>query len=157
MFEGDRSALRFTVYGAAQPKGSARAFMPKGARFPIVTADNPKSKPWQQLVAEGASRALATAGGEQFLGPVTLTVTFWLPRPKSIPKRVYAHLKKPDLDKLLRAVKDALTKVVWQDDAQVVHVVATKQYAESGSAPHADLRIAPWPEPHAELALTHSA
>lgn len=133
--------LTFTVYGAAQPKGSARAFMPKGARFPIVTADNPKSKPWQQLVAEGASRALAASGGEQYQGAVALTVTFWLPRPKSLPKRVLAHLKKPDLDKLLRAVKDALTKVVWQDDSQVVLVVATKRYVDLGHAPHADLEI----------------
>jgi len=136
------SGLEFTVYGVAQPKGSTRAFMPKGARFPIVTSDNPKNKGWQQLVAEAASQAL---NGEDTLleGPVRLEVRFALPRPKSLPKRVTAHLKKPDLDKLIRAVKDALSKVVWQDDSQVVELEASKVYAAAGESPRALITVRP--------------
>lgn len=146
--------LEFIVYGVAVPKGSTRAFTPKGARFPVVTADNAKTKPWQRLIADRASDALETAGGQQFEGAVSLAVTFYLPRPKSLPKRVTEHLKKPDLDKLVRAVKDALTRVVWQDDAQVVHVTATKRYAPTGAAPYAEIRITHWTDERLALAPT---
>jgi len=120
--------------------------MPKGARFPIVTSDNPKNKGWQQLVAEGASSALqGFEPAEQLEGPVQLRVNFYLPRPKSLPKKVNSHLKKPDLDKLVRAVKDALTRVVWKDDSQVIELMASKAYATS-AAPHAVITVAEIPE-----------
>jgi Holliday junction resolvase RusA-like endonuclease len=37
---------------------------------------------------------------------------------------------KPDLTKLLRAVEDALTGVVWRDDSQIIHQVVNKEYAD---------------------------
>ena len=61
---------------------------------------------------------------------MSLTVRFYLPRPKSLPKRVTEHTKKPDLDKLLRAVLDACTTGgVWRDDSQVATIHARKVYA----------------------------
>jgi Holliday junction resolvase RusA-like endonuclease len=134
--------LVFTVYGDAQSKGSTRAFVPKGWTRPIITDSNRNLKQWQQLVAEGADRALAaTPDAELLTGAVRLTIAFYLPRPKSLPKKALAHVKKPDLDKLIRGVKDALTKVVWMDDSQVVELVATKQYALE--MPHVDIRVEP--------------
>lgn len=135
------TGIVFTVFGVAQPKGSTRAFVPKGWTRPIVTSDNPKNKGWQQLVAESASRELSGEGG-LIEGPVELRVAFFLPRPKSLSKSVTAHLKKPDLDKLVRAVKDALTKVVWQDDAQVVLISARKEYAAPSDSPRAVIEVA---------------
>ena len=140
-------SLTFTVYGVAQPKGSARAFVPKGWTRAVVTSANPKNKGWQQTVAEGASLALtSTPGFGTLAGPVRLMVAFYLPRPKSLPKRVTQHLKKPDLDKLTRSVKDALTKVVWSDDAQVVQLKATKAYAADGESPRAVIVVTPLEE-----------
>lgn len=132
--------LTFTVFGVAQPKGSARAFVPKGWTRAVVTADNPKNKGWQQLVAEQASKELA-GRGQLLEGPVRLLVAFHLPRPKSLPKKVLTHLKKPDLDKLVRAVKDALSKVIWLDDAQVVQLGASKTYANPGESPRAIITV----------------
>lgn len=142
-----RRRVVFTVTGIAQPKGSTKAFVPKSwaaaamaqGRAPraIVTADNTKSKGWQQLVAEQAQ----TVAGELFEGPVALAVTFWLPRPQSLPKRVTHHTKKPDLDKLARALKDALKGVLYRDDAQVVDLNARKRYAEHGCAPCAFVTV----------------
>ena len=48
--------------------------------------------------------------------------------PSEKKRRAY-HTVKPDLDKLVRAVKDALKHVLWKDDAQVIELVARKGYA----------------------------
>lgn len=145
-------ALVFTVFGVAQPKGNMRALMVRskttGMAFPIVTERNRGVKSWSQLVAEGASHALAALPAEAravLEAGVRVTIAFYLPRPKSLAKRGVpaAHLKAPDLDKLLRAVLDAFTHVVWRDDSQVVELVATKQYAEVDGAPHVDIRVEP--------------
>lgn len=126
--------IRFTAYGVAAPKGSTKAFFVKSLGRAIVTADNKRTKPWQQEVAGAAvvAREIAAAEGRAWAvaeDAVVLEVTFYLPRPKSLPKRVIEHCKKPDLDKLLRATKDALTGVLWRDDSQVVSVTGTKAYA----------------------------
>lgn len=48
---------------------------------------------------------------------------------KSAPR---THVSKPDLDKLVRTVLDALTGVVIHDDSQVCGIVAQKDYADPG-------------------------
>lgn len=123
--------IEFHAYGIPQPKGSTRAFMPKGARFPVVTSDNPKLKDWQHAIAQAAS--LKTRGF-QFTGPVAVTADFYLPHPKT-GKRRQAHTTKPDLDKLSRALCDALTGVVWGDDSQVTALQVSKFYAAPETAP----------------------
>jgi Holliday junction resolvase RusA-like endonuclease len=138
--------LAFTVYGVAKPKGNMKPFLGRGMKFPIVTESNRNVKSWQQLVAEGASRALHAVPLAQqavlFASPVRLTVGFYLPRPKSLPKRrPVAHLTAPDLDKLTRCIGDALSQVVYADDAQVVEAVVGKFYAGIGEAPHVDVRV----------------
>lgn len=138
--------LAFTVYGVAQAKGSMRAIQIRGMKFPIVTDSNKSARSWSQLVAEGASRAIhelpASERGVLTEG-VRLTVAFYLPRPKKYNRRGVdaAHLTKPDLDKLLRAVLDALTKVAFQDDSQVTQLIASKHYAPLDGAPHVDIRV----------------
>lgn len=130
--------LTFTAYGIPIPKGSAKGFVirPKGGGPPraVVTHDNPRTKPWQEIVVSAALDAVGTLPlGQSATGdgePVALDLAFFLPRPKSAPKRVVRQVKKPDLDKLVRCVKDALTRAgVYRDDAQVVRTVATKEFA----------------------------
>ncbi len=52
------------------------------------------------------------------------------------------HTKKPDLDKLARALKDALKGVLYHDDAQVVVLLARKVYAAETAAPCAEVTVA---------------
>lgn len=118
--------IQFTVYGIPQPKGSTRAFFRPGMARPVVTSDNPRTKPWALLVSTVAQEH--AGANPPIEGPVSVVLEFWLPRPKSLPKRVVAHTKKPDLDKLVRAVLDGLTGIVFYDDAQVVSVRASKGY-----------------------------
>src|SRR5262249_9551158 len=117
--------MTFTVYGTPVPQGSTKAFTPKGWKRPVLTSDNARLKSWRQLVAEAAHLALLeqpAVDRQLLLDAVTLTITFALPRPLSLPKRITAHTKKPDLDKLVRAVADAVTGILFRDDAQIVQL-----------------------------------
>lgn len=136
--------LEFRIYGEAIPQGSAKAFTPRGWRRPIITSDNVRLKSWRQLVAEGAQVALLKLQPAErvlAIGGVRLTVAFYLPRPQSLPKKITAHTKKPDVDKLVRAVCDALTSIVYSDDRQVCELVAVKQYAPPGKQPRVDVLV----------------
>jgi Holliday junction resolvase RusA-like endonuclease len=134
-------AVRFTVLGAAQPKGSTRSWgfirkdkttgeplMKHGKPVigTVTTSDNTSLAGWETAVRAAAQQQCA---GAFFEGAVRLAVVFFLPRPKSAPKRVTHHTTRPDLSKLLRGVEDALTGVLWSDDARVIELVARKGYA----------------------------
>lgn len=130
--------VEFEVLGRPQPAGSKKAFKHPHTGRIIVTDDAKKSAPWKQQVA-GAAAAQLELDGELLRGPLKLEVCFYLARPKghygsgrnagvlkaSAPE--YPAVK-PDTTKLLRAVEDALTGVVWADDAQVVDQAAYKRY-----------------------------
>jgi crossover junction endodeoxyribonuclease RusA len=68
-------------------------------------------------------------------GAVCVDLEFVMPRPKATPKVTPPAVKKPDLDKLLRAILDALTGVCWRDDSQVDDAHATKRIAELNELP----------------------
>jgi crossover junction endodeoxyribonuclease RusA len=144
--------LTFRVYGVASPKGNMRAFLKRGMKFPIVTETSRSVKSWQQLVSEGASHALqesAPEARELLAFGVRVTVAFYLPRPKKYGKDgvFVAHIKAPDLDKLARAVLDALSHVAYHDDAQVTELIAGKYYTTTNGAAYVDVRIEPAPQP----------
>lgn len=120
--------VSFVVYGAPVPKGSLRAFVPKGHTRPILTHDSPRTRPWQQAIVAAAVEALDRDPTVFLEGPVQLSVTFFLPRPKSA-KRGAQPTKKPDVGKLVRTVEDALTGVLYYDDAQITTEVGRKVYA----------------------------
>jgi Holliday junction resolvase RusA-like endonuclease len=138
--------LTFTAFGVALPKGNHKAFVPRGMHFPVITETNRNVVSWQQLVKHAASEALTRIDDLErrvLCDGVRLSIAFVLPRPKSLPKRITAHLKAPDLDKLSRCIADALSGVVYRDDCQVCELVAAKRYAAIGEAPHVTVRVEP--------------
>lgn len=128
--------IQCRVYGIPQPKGSMRAFMPKGSRYPVLTSSNKRVKQWEQAIRFAAQEH----AGKLLTGAVAVEIRFALPRPKSLAKKVTEHTKRPDLDKLVR-VMDALTGVIWRDDSQVVELVASKSYAEPDEPPYVDISV----------------
>ena len=127
--------IEFTVLGRPQPAGSKRAFVVKGRA--VVADDNKKSKPWQALVKAAAADALAD--GELLVGPLVLEVDFYLARPAghygsgrnagTVKSGAPPYpITRPDTTKLVRALEDALTGLVWRDDAQVVSQLCQKWY-----------------------------
>lgn len=141
--------IRLTAFGVPAPKGSTRSFVPKGWTRAITTGANPKTKPWQEAVKQAALDARGDALPIE--EPVALFVRFYLPRPKSTPKRITQQAKKPDLDKLLRSTKDALKDAgLYRDDALVVVAVASKHFAAgvddplgARGIPRAEIQVGP--------------
>jgi crossover junction endodeoxyribonuclease RusA len=75
-------------------------------------------------------------------GPVEISMTFFLDRPKNQyrtgkhaaelrPDAQMFPASMPDVDKLARLILDALTGIAWKDDGQVVILTAIKRYADT--------------------------
>ncbi|MFF0942707.1 RusA family crossover junction endodeoxyribonuclease [Kocuria sp. CPCC 205300] len=117
--------LTLTIPGHPAAQGSKKAFV-RGKRAVLVEMD-PKLPAWRLAVAYVAGDQLPDDWAPMD-GPLSVEVTFYLPRPKS-PK--FDEPATPaDLDKLQRALGDALTQAgVIVDDARIVHWDARKKYA----------------------------
>jgi crossover junction endodeoxyribonuclease RusA len=99
---------------------------------------NKELGPWRERVAMAAYEAKNTVKGGFLLpvGPVVVELEFVLYRPKATPKsKTPPATKAPDIDKLCRAILDALTHVIYRDDAQVTHLTATKRVAKADEEP----------------------
>jgi crossover junction endodeoxyribonuclease RusA len=126
------AALTVTVLGVPVPQGSMRSLGPRR----MVHSNAEKLRPWRDTVAWQVRQSMLDAGLEPFEGPVEVAVTFVLPRPKSAPRRRWAPDRKPDGDKLERALFDAITAGGgWVDDAQVVTCAWSKVYPADGNLP----------------------
>lgn len=120
----------FEVFGVPIPKGSMRTFVPKHSKTgkSVTIHDNKRTKPWAQEIT---ATAYPLRRVPLWTGPVSLTVRFQMPKPKSLPTRRHSfQIKKPDADKLLRNLNDALKGIFYRDDAQVVEVSIKKYYAD---------------------------
>jgi len=122
--------ITFTVYGRPEPQGSTKAFIPKGWKRAIITSDNRKLKPWRQELTRAAIDA--NIGNEiiERNTPVCVRMDFYLARPQSLAKRFERPTKKPDIDKLTRAVFDSLTGTIITDDSQIVELMVGKWFGQ---------------------------
>lgn len=137
--------IRLTVFGTAKPQGSKSAFVIKGTtRVRMVEggpgADREAFKSWREAVATEGRSWQATHGQALLDEPLGLTAIFHLPKPSSAPKWKLWARGRPDVDKLARAVLDALTGVLWVDDSRVVSLHVQKPYAIDGP-PRAEIVV----------------
>lgn len=128
--------IGFWVPGVPRPQGSMRSFHHKQSGKIVTTGDNPKTVDWRGDVKTFAFQAMA---GKQLLVEVPVFAHLYF-----VVHRIKAHkaskptppaIKKPDVDKLTRAIFDACTGVVWQDDSQVTEEFADKRIAEEFEQP----------------------
>ena len=128
--------VEFEVRGIPEAQGSMRAFIRNGK--PVLTSTNVRLKSWRDLLAYHAADVCDSV----IDGPVMVTAMFILPRPKSRPKWQIWPTSAPDLDKLTRAVGDALTSVVYRDDSQVVLWEVVKCWEKNGMKPGVRITVA---------------
>jgi Holliday junction resolvase RusA-like endonuclease len=133
--------ISFFVPGLPIAKGSAKGipFRRTNGKLGVsITQTNAeKQKPWASIIGVMAQNT----GMRPTDGPVNVDLKFTFTRPKSHygtgknKSLVKAsapdfHLIKPDLDKIVRCVFDALTGIAWKDDSQCVGVTASKRYGD---------------------------
>lgn len=121
------------------PKGSMKAFNIPGKKFPVVTDSKTTElrafeRDVRQLAAVEMDRYTLPCAQEQ---PFELLLVFYVARPNG-DYTAGGELKatarvtpwtKPDLSKLTRALEDALTGLVWDDDSRIVRAVLEKRYS----------------------------
>lgn len=147
--------VTFFVHGKAEPGGSKRGFINPKTKRVIITDANKDVKSWRNDVAIAGKAAWGDTPPTS--EPLRLYVNFRRQRPKghygtgknsgilkaSAPEY---PTTRPDQTKLLRAVEDALTGIIWLDDSQIVIQVARKTWAdngqEGGQAPGAFISVA---------------
>lgn len=133
-------SLKATVMGPPCTYGSKRAFMVKGR--PVLVNQNHKNlRTWQDAMRQAMSAAVYAEKILDFDSPpaVRICVDVYLARPKSHYGKRGLHswalttrpTKKPDMDKVLRAVADCGTGIWYGDDSQVVEMTARKWWADS--------------------------
>ena len=135
--EAERRVSLF-VPGVPAPQGSKR-HVGNGRMIESSAAVGP----WRERVALATHQAMR--GSAPMVGPVVVELAFLMPRPKSA-RPGAAATKRPDLDKLVRAVLDALTGIAFVDDSQVIRIDATKSLTDE-FLPHPGCDIDIWEMP----------
>lgn len=119
------TSVSFFVPGEPKSQGSMKTVTPKGGTKPVVIHSNKALVPWRRTVAQAADYLVR----EPFYGGVTVDLTFFMHRPKSVTRPHPITRSSYDLDKLIRAVFDALTDSgAIEDDSRVVEARARKVY-----------------------------
>jgi len=102
----------------------------------VHTYDPEKSRKYKSLVAISAKQVML--GREMLIGKLAMSVEVYRMPPKSMSKKKRAEalagkirpVTRPDIDNYLKGIKDALNKVVYNDDSQIVEVTASKFYGD---------------------------
>ena len=136
--------LTFNVNGMEPATQGSKRALPNG----VMLETNKRLRPWRSHITDAAlstNHPLTTA-------PVSISITFRFLRPRShfnksgLSPRAPQHLtskQKGDIDKLSRAVLDALTGTLLYDDSQVVQLSAQKRYITPDEHPGALITIIP--------------
>lgn len=141
--------IDIVVRGTPRPQGSKR-HIGKG----VMVESSKYVGDWRADVRANAVVECAARHHQADRAPYAIVTDFRFRRPKghyrtkngepsgelkeSAPKH---HVTKPDLDKLQRAIKDALSGVVWADDSQVVSMDGSKAYDDGEQGEGVTIRV----------------
>ncbi len=128
--------IHLFIPGNPVPQGRPRACI-RGKHASVY--EDAKSKDWKKTIAVHARASVTEDFTQNDSGhwnkwklidtAIKLNVEFRLLRPKSVSvKKRPEPTTRPDLDNLIKAVKDALNGVLWRDDSQIIELEAKKVY-----------------------------
>jgi Holliday junction resolvase RusA-like endonuclease len=130
-YDTGEEIMKLTIHGNPIPKKR-----PRFARMgKFVKTYNPQKKE-----VDAVRLAMkAQWKGKPLTEAVSVRLVFIMPIPKSTTKKKLreilagevTHIKKPDLDNLVKFYFDCLNKIVWVDDSQVTEIQACKFYGET--------------------------
>ena len=137
-------AITFNVDGMEPATQGSKRSMPNG----VMLETNKRLRPWRSHISDAA----ISTKHPLTRSPVSISITFRFLRPQShfnksgLTSKAPSHLtskQKGDIDKLSRAVLDALTGTLLYDDSQVVQLSAHKRYTTPDERPGALITIIP--------------
>lgn len=129
--------IKFTYHGEAVGKGRPRVTA-RGGKYAHAYTPK-KTKDFEDAIRfefmAGNCEQMPVYEREKTL---KAEVLIGMPIPKSYPKykqalcrcRMIAPAKKPDIDNVLKSIFDALNGAAFEDDSQIVKIVAEKVYAD---------------------------
>lgn len=128
---------------AGEPIGKGR---PRFSRKTGTAYTPQKTARYEDRLAWAAQAEMA--GRAPFTGPLSVSLRAFMSIPESKPKKWKAAAldgsirptKKPDLDNIAK-LADALNKVVWIDDAQIVTLNVEKLYSDR---PRLEINVVPF-------------
>ena len=132
--------VKFTVPGKPQGKGRPR-FAKRGAYVQTYTPETTKQYESLVLLCWRQQSGVTFEKGT----PLAVSIKAHFPIPKSLSKRKQAalmgapHLAKCDCDNLAKIVLDAISGIVFHDDAEVCSLMVTKDYSDN---PRVDVEVA---------------
>lgn len=133
--------INFTVWG--NPQGKKRPRFTRQGNY-VRTYTDKETVSYENLV----KLSFINSGCEKYVGeiPLKVEIDFYMSIPKSTSKKKYIKmlsneirpLKKIDLDNGIKIILDALNKVAFDDDKQVIEVSARKFYSDT---PRTEVKI----------------
>ena len=133
------STLTFQVTGEPKGQPRPRAFARKMGNVHVARFyDSDVADAWKSAVQIALLEMAKQTRWELTLGPVSVSLTFAMPRPKSHfgtkglkASAPVAHVGKPDVDNTCKLILDQITRsgCVWRDDSQVVSLSVHKFWA----------------------------
>jgi len=125
--------VEFTVPTRPKPKQRAKKFFNQKTK--TMHAWTPKETEDYESLIRWHYR---DKSNHLFTGAIHLHLDFRFEPPKSMSKKKREQMidqlesmtKKPDLDNLVKAIKDSLNGVAWTDDSLIVHTNSIKYYWE---------------------------
>ena len=133
--------VEFTVYGVPQSKSRPR-FVRRGNFMQTYT---PKETVNYETLVKLSYQQMA--GGIKLIGAIRAECKFYFPIPKSVSKKKHNEMLEgkirpitvsKDADNCVKSVLDALNKIAYDDDRQVVELEAYKLYSEQ---PRAEIKL----------------
>lgn len=147
--EIENAVRAFTVPGT--PIGKARARVVQDRRGHSHSYTPEKTALYEKLVHD--CYVFQHPGKPALSGPVAISVTAFMPIPKSWPqsKKAAALAElirptvKPDGSNILKSIEDGLNGAAYEDDKQIIYAKIEKRY---GAAPRCEVEL--WRVPEAQ-------
>jgi Holliday junction resolvase RusA-like endonuclease len=135
------STLAVTVLGKPIGQGRVTSYGPGRTTH----SNRSVLLPWRESIAWHVRQEMAVQGVDMIPKdqPVELSATFTVERPASASPLRWAPVVRPDLDHYIRALCDALSGVLIEDDSQVVSIYTSKVYAHGSCVPGVTFTVAP--------------
>lgn len=136
MMDGD--SIGIWVGGEAVPAGSTKSFFIKKLNRVVTTHGNKKTMQWRESIRTELEKAIDEHPGwftsNRSVG-YKIEEEYVFIKPKSQPKKWKLMTKRPDLDKTQRNCHDAMSKLAFVDDSQIIDIHASKRYCDGDEPP----------------------